>query len=561
MVSEWFKRRRVQEDVDPLDVLALGYIRVSTKKQDKGFSPEAQQKEVSAYIRQCGWEAGEVFRDTLQGTRDDRPDYQRMLDQVRFLRKQGRHVGVVAAALDRTGRDLAELFTMRKALRLMGVRLHYTRDGGELDDDSAMLKGWQAAKETEKLSTRVSSSKRQIAELGLPPSGPAPWGYRWRLPQTPEEEAASFSKKQIRRILDIHPTEARYVRDLFARATEGATIGELCRWIATLSDEVRGGRVLGRANVSRLLRSPVYVGRYVRDGDDSPEAILAQPVGRWPAVLMDDVWLAVQTRLRSQKINPHRTHGRYLLTGFIWCPECESRMAGHTNGRSGRGRTEQAHRYRCVSSVSGKAERACFFGATMEMVDQSVIDQVAVVLDAAINEDLLADVRQAWDELQTPATPSANRAKELETEIAKLRNRIIKAREDLYDEEISQAEHDAIVSRARAALAEREKERTALRDEPVRAAMSFDEAIAKAKDWRERLRKAPTDVRREVLAELIERVEPVRLGFGKYVARITDWTDTGDTLRAITSLVAETRAETQPVKLETRRKARAKRNG
>src|SRR5688500_8563947 len=163
MVSEWFKRRRTPAHVDPMDVLALGYLRVSTKKQDKGFSPEAQQKEVGAYIREHGWEAGETFRDTLQGTRDDRPDYQRMLEQVRYLRKQGRQVVVVAAALDRTGRDLAELFTMRKSLRQMGVQLHYTRDGGAIDDDSAMLKGWQAAKETEKLSVRVSSSKQQIA--------------------------------------------------------------------------------------------------------------------------------------------------------------------------------------------------------------------------------------------------------------------------------------------------------------------------------------------------------------------------------------------------------------
>ena len=155
--------------------------------------------------------------------------------------------------------------------------------------------------------------------------------------------------------------------------------------------------------------------------------------------------------------------------------------------------------------------------------------------------------------MHAPASPSANRAKEVEGEIAKLRNRIVKAREDLYDEEINQAEHDAIVSRARAALAEREKERAALSSAPTQARMSFDEALSRAKDWRERLRTAPTVEKREVLAELVERVQPVRLGFGRYEARITNWTYTGDTLRGMATLAAERRAESQPVKLATRR--------
>jgi DNA invertase Pin-like site-specific DNA recombinase len=539
--------------------LALGYIRVSTKKQDKGFSPEAQQKEVSAYVRQHGWEHGKTFRDTLQGMRDDRPGYREMLEQVRFLRKQGRHVVMVAAALDRTGRDLAELFAMRKALRQLGVQLHYTRDGGALDDDSAMLKGWQASKETEKLSTRVSASKKMIAELGLPPSGPAPWGYRWRLPQTPEEEAASFSKKQIRRVLDVQPTEARYVRDLFARAAGGATIGQLCRWVATLSSEARGGRVLGRSNVARLLRNPVYVGRYTRDGDDSPEAILAQPAGRWLVLLEDEVWRVVQTRLSSHQSHPRQASGRFLLTGFIWCPECGCRMAAHTNGRSGRGRTEQAHRYRCVSSVSGKAERDCFFGATMAMVDQSVVDQVAAVLDANTDPDLEADIRQAWDELRTPTNPTEQRAKQLDGEITKLRTRIRKAREDLYDEVIGQAEHDAMVGPWRAALAESERQRSTLQSEPAEVTMTFSEAMAAAQGWRERLQNAPTAAQREVLAELVKRVEPVRLSYGKYRAHIAEWTGYGDTLRKLASRAAEIRAERQPVKLGIRRTAKGKR--
>src|SRR5687768_1207102 len=94
------KTRLTAVPADPGDVVALRYLRVSSKKQDRGFSPEAQIKEVDAYIRRQGWEPGGTFRDTMRGSRDDRPDYLRLLDTARSLSKDGRPIAVVAVALD-----------------------------------------------------------------------------------------------------------------------------------------------------------------------------------------------------------------------------------------------------------------------------------------------------------------------------------------------------------------------------------------------------------------------------------------------------------------------------
>ena len=573
MASKWFQRKAADEaPADPLEVLALGYLRVSTKKQDRGFSPEAQAKEVAAYVRQHGWEPGEVFRDTLQGTRDDRPDYRRMLEQVRFLRKQGRHVVVVAAALDRTGRDLAELFGMRKALRLMGVQLHYTRDGGELDDDSAMLKGWQAAKETEKLSIRVTASKRIAAEHGLPPAGATAWGYDLRLPRTPEEEAANKISKGVRRILDVNEVEAPYVRNLFKRAADGQTIGALSRWVASLPEEARGTtpdrhapgermpRVLGRSALLKVLRNPIYISRYTRDPEvDTADAILTLPKGRWPSLVGDDLWRRVQERLDSHRTVPRQASGDYLLTGFLRCPVCggTSRMNAFVNGRSGRKGTGQRRRYRCVSSVLGgeAVAKRCFYGVTMELIDAHVLEQVGAVLDAAVDPKLTEDVRQAWDKLHETTTPATERAKKLDAEIERLRTRIRKAREDLYDDKIDQAEHDSLVLPWRAALKAREEARRTIVDEPTHATLSFDEAARKAGAWGKMLRRPGVSVesKREVLAELIERVEPVRVAFGKYEARITTWTDTGETLRQLGEIASAKRASERPESRTTSR--------
>ena len=72
--------------------------------------------------------------------------------------------------------------------------------------------------------------------------------------------------------------------------------------------------------------------------------------------------------------------------------------------------------------------------------------------------------------------------------------------------------------------------------------MSFDEALARAGTWSALLRddRASTAAKREVLAELIERVEPVRVAFGKYRVDITKWTAAGDTLQEIAARASVT---------------------
>ncbi|HXI18412.1 MAG TPA: recombinase family protein, partial [Chloroflexota bacterium] len=79
MVSAWFRQRQRPIAVDPGDVLAFPYLRVSSGKQERGYSPEAQRKEIAAYIRRMGWEPGPEYRDTDKGTKVSRTDYQRLL--------------------------------------------------------------------------------------------------------------------------------------------------------------------------------------------------------------------------------------------------------------------------------------------------------------------------------------------------------------------------------------------------------------------------------------------------------------------------------------------------
>ena len=66
----------------------------------------------------------------MRGTRDDRPDYQRLLADVRALRAQGQAV-VVAAALDCFGRRLLERIRSREELKALGMSVYSVREGGD----------------------------------------------------------------------------------------------------------------------------------------------------------------------------------------------------------------------------------------------------------------------------------------------------------------------------------------------------------------------------------------------------------------------------------------------
>src|SRR5437764_14257633 len=81
---------------------ALIYTRVSTDEQaSEGHSLDAQLAEARRYAARQQWIIGTEFQDVLSGKRDDRPQYQALLAEVRRLRAEGQPVAVVVAALDR----------------------------------------------------------------------------------------------------------------------------------------------------------------------------------------------------------------------------------------------------------------------------------------------------------------------------------------------------------------------------------------------------------------------------------------------------------------------------
>ena len=86
---------------------AIGYLRVSDPKQsgERHSSLETQEASYYNYCRQNHLIPVATFTDVVSGRRDDRKEYQRMLE---FVRQGGADV-IVVKYLDRFGRNPKEI--------------------------------------------------------------------------------------------------------------------------------------------------------------------------------------------------------------------------------------------------------------------------------------------------------------------------------------------------------------------------------------------------------------------------------------------------------------------
>lgn len=102
-----------------LNGMVFGYARVSTKDQNSARQKEALQNKCNVY-----------FEDKLSGRNMDRPEFQKMIKQLRSSDT------VMVVSIDRLGRNLKELVELSSKLKDMGVNIVALNQG--IDTSSKM---------------------------------------------------------------------------------------------------------------------------------------------------------------------------------------------------------------------------------------------------------------------------------------------------------------------------------------------------------------------------------------------------------------------------------------
>ena len=457
------------------------YARRSTDEH-QAASLDVQIEEAKRYIERRGWTvaAEHVYREDAVSRAEfkKRPALIAMINAA-----EGKAFDLIVCRDEtRLGGDGPRTTLLIQDVIDAGGRLFYyvTDEEVSLNDATAKfmvsVRNFAAELEREKIASRTREHLMTKARRGYNAGGRC-FGY--------DNIEVHEGGQRVRVEYAINPVQAKTVRDIFARYSEGWGLKRIvkdlnARKIISPSAGKRGTGSWSPSAVHAMLRRDRYRGtltwgKFAKGYKRGTKVRTACPEAEWLTVdaphleiVDEDLWFRVQARIGANKHGEHTSPGRtpsYLLSGLARCGECGGPIAVN-NGNSASPPLKvylcQYHRTRgdevCASSLR----------RPVAAVDQVVIDYLA---RNVLTEDVITDALKILRRRLTDRTRSTGAevqgmeadAKRLQSEIANLVSALAGGSTRM----------DALVQ----AVAERQEKLSAL-DAHLRAVKTAPEAIS-----------------------------------------------------------------------------------
>ncbi|MDP6663187.1 MAG: recombinase family protein [SAR202 cluster bacterium] len=382
---------------------AVGYLRVSSTGQTGGrhSSLETQKARYLEYCDRNELIPGSTYTDVVSGRRDDRREYNNMVENV----LQGGADVVVVQFLDRFGRNPKEILRRYWELEEHGVSVVAT-DEDLAEELLLLVKAGIAGAETRRTSERVRANMARVVQKGVHVAR-APFGLR----------RIYVGRHDVE--WELHPTEASVVRKMYRLAVEEnlgfKRIGDR---LTEQGHRAREGRPLAAFTIQRILSNEAIMGTLAygkRPRKGNPKLEVVRVPGFFPAILTQEEWDGLQERLAIRRESSRgRTHSSaYLLSGIARCGNCGGPMVGKL-GSQWRKRNKYRNYY-CSRAMRSKTFCSTYNGhsagklegALLEYLSQfSDPDLVREHMNAAQRRDMetkhseLRDTRKGLTELE-----------------------------------------------------------------------------------------------------------------------------------------------------------------
>ena len=297
------------------------YARVSTGKDAMLHSLSAQVSYYSELIQQePGWRFCGVYADeALTGTRDNREEFQRLLDACRA----GQVDMIITKSISRFSRNTITLLETVRELKQLGVDVYFEEQNihSASADGELMLTILASYAQEESLSSS-DNLKWQIKnkfENGMPWNGTM-LGYRLR-----------------QGVLTIQPEEAVVVRQIFDDYQKGLGLTAIAKKLNVQGVPTRFGNQWCKNGVMRILRNYTYTGNLLLQTtfrDDHLHKRKCQNNGELPmyhitdcheAIVSVEEFEAVQNEIkRRAEKHAHRytPPNSYIFSGMLVCSGC-----------------------------------------------------------------------------------------------------------------------------------------------------------------------------------------------------------------------------------------------
>lgn len=334
---------------------AVIYARYSSDNQ-RDASIDQQVKACTDYAMQKGYRIIRTYDDrALTGKTDKRPSFLRM---IKDSAKQDFKY-VIVYSLDRFSRNKYDSAIYKQKLKENGVTVlsameHITDDPtGHLME--SILEGF-AQYYSDELSQKIHRGLNDNAEKCIV-NGSVPLGYR----RGKDGHA------------EIIQEEAEIVREIFRRVLEGEQLIRIAEDLNRRGIRTKKGALWNKSSFNRILSNERYIGVYLYKGHRTE--------GGFPAIVDNEtfslaqVYIKDKPRARGGAARRKCKGDTYLLTGKLWCGECESPMSG----MSGISKyNEPYHYYVCTRK---KYEKGCHKkNVPRDQIEERITRQIMEVL-------------------------------------------------------------------------------------------------------------------------------------------------------------------------------------
>ncbi len=429
------------------------YTRVSTAIQIDGYSLEAQKEKLYKEAEHRGYKVIGEYSDEGHSGKNikGRPDFQRMLDDIRTAKEKPDYVYVFK--LSRFGRNAADTLSALQYLEDFGVSLLCVEDS--IDSAGAAGKlliavyAAVAEAERENIHTQTMAGRWQKAKEGGWNGGFAPYGYKL---EDGELKIADDEAELIRTIYDMYLNNNYGMNRIAKRLNERG-------FKKKIRNNANTDRI-GNSFVKAVLDNPVYAG-YLPYGRRRNEKIVGTRneyhivkqdsyemyEGKHEAIVSKEQWeQARKKREKTGRANEKRfsLEHSHILSGILKCPVCGSPMYGNVNRKKrpdGTGYYPDIWYYVCKNRIKVSGVQ-CYFTKYVRQddVNSEIIGIVREVFNRdGVNElfakDFLAenlDVKKLQNELDE----LSDRRRKIISKKTKLLSKIadLDADDPLYDQ-------------------------------------------------------------------------------------------------------------------------------
>jgi len=391
---------------------AILYTRVSTCGQaEHGTSLDEQFASCTKRAEQLGAQVvgHEEDAGVSGGFYTARPGMQAALATI----EAGQADTLIIANLSRFSRDREHQSAIKKRVQAAGGRLVFCDmdfDDTPEGDLAFGIMGTFADYERKAIRARTMKGRRRRAETGLQPSrGRSPYGYRV---VTNGDVLAGLYPLETLGTYQIVEDEAKWVREIYRRYAEGASMERVCIWLNGQGVPVpKDGAYWRRTTIKRIIENPAYKGaptfgktenRYdegrLNEGCKTPRFQRTRPAEQWivlscgPLVL-PALWQACQDRIGEARArysgNPKR---KYLLSGLFRCPTCGGTLTAQTK--------KEGLRYRCRAAEAAHACGGDAGRCNLKQYDGQAAGDflISAFLSLVQQPGILHDAARLWQE-------------------------------------------------------------------------------------------------------------------------------------------------------------------